>query len=168
VLIAVAVGTTYFAIRVVKKLRRSISGNASPPATGLKAEASAQPVSVRDVYRLGTFDFLQYSPCYSQGDQLRAPNLKLAYNLALTSNMSLSVTHMALGQLQTSPNHCRVHMGHLTRPTRHLAVARCPRPGTAGRTRLGSPYCSGRVHHWLKVKNPAAPAMTREAEEGWS
>ncbi len=31
--------------------------------------------------------------------------------------------------------------------------------------RLGSPYRSGRVAHWLKIKNPAAPAVTREAED---
>jgi len=29
-------------------------------------------------------------------------------------------------------------------------------------------YRSGRVNHWLKVKNPAAPAVRREAEEDWS
>ncbi len=33
--------------------------------------------------------------------------------------------------------------------------------------RLGSPYRSGRVDHWLKIKNPAAPAVRREAEEDW-
>jgi bifunctional non-homologous end joining protein LigD len=33
--------------------------------------------------------------------------------------------------------------------------------------RLGSPYRSGRADHWLKVKNPAAPAVRREAEEDW-
>ncbi len=33
--------------------------------------------------------------------------------------------------------------------------------------RLGSSYRSGRVTHWLKIKNPAAPAVTREAEEDW-
>ena len=33
--------------------------------------------------------------------------------------------------------------------------------------RLGSPYRSGRVDHWLKVKNPIAPAVKREAEEDW-
>jgi bifunctional non-homologous end joining protein LigD len=32
--------------------------------------------------------------------------------------------------------------------------------------RLGSPYRAGRSAHWLKVKNPAAPAVKREAEEG--
>jgi ATP-dependent DNA ligase len=32
---------------------------------------------------------------------------------------------------------------------------------------LGSPYRSGRVDHWLKIKNPAAPAVKREAEEDW-
>ena len=31
--------------------------------------------------------------------------------------------------------------------------------------RLGSPYISGRSQHWIKSKNPAAPAVKREAEE---
>jgi bifunctional non-homologous end joining protein LigD len=34
--------------------------------------------------------------------------------------------------------------------------------------RLGSPYSSGRSRDWVKVKNPAAPAAEREAEEDWS
>jgi ATP-dependent DNA ligase len=34
--------------------------------------------------------------------------------------------------------------------------------------RLGYPYRSGRVNHWLKIKNPAAPAVKREAEEDWA
>ncbi|HEY2533738.1 MAG TPA: hypothetical protein VGJ20_38420 [Xanthobacteraceae bacterium] len=34
--------------------------------------------------------------------------------------------------------------------------------------RLGSLYRSGRSKQWLKVKNPAAPAVKREAEEDWS
>jgi bifunctional non-homologous end joining protein LigD len=34
--------------------------------------------------------------------------------------------------------------------------------------RLGSPYRSGRADCWLKVKNPAAPAVTREADEEWN
>ena len=33
--------------------------------------------------------------------------------------------------------------------------------------RLGSVYRAGRVEHWLKIKNPAAPAVRREAEENW-
>jgi bifunctional non-homologous end joining protein LigD len=33
--------------------------------------------------------------------------------------------------------------------------------------RLGSSYRSGRSPHWLKIKNPKAPAVTREAEEDW-
>ena len=33
--------------------------------------------------------------------------------------------------------------------------------------RLGSPYRAGRSAHWLKVKNPAAQAVKREAEEEW-
>ena len=34
--------------------------------------------------------------------------------------------------------------------------------------RLGSTYRSGRVDHWLKIKNPKAPAVTSEAEEDWA
>jgi bifunctional non-homologous end joining protein LigD len=33
--------------------------------------------------------------------------------------------------------------------------------------RLGSRYRSGRSTDWLKFKNPAAPAVKREAEEDW-
>jgi hypothetical protein len=33
--------------------------------------------------------------------------------------------------------------------------------------RLGSRYVSGRTRDWLKFKNPAAPAVKREAEEDW-
>ena len=33
--------------------------------------------------------------------------------------------------------------------------------------RLGSRYRSGRSPDWLKFKNPAAPAVNREAEEDW-
>jgi len=33
--------------------------------------------------------------------------------------------------------------------------------------RLGSSYRSGRSPQWMKVKNPKAPAVKREAEEDW-
>jgi bifunctional non-homologous end joining protein LigD len=33
--------------------------------------------------------------------------------------------------------------------------------------RLGSRYVSGRTRDWLKLKNPDAPAVKREAEEDW-
>jgi ATP-dependent DNA ligase len=44
------------------------------------------------------------------------------------------------------------------------------KPGCEGivSKRLGSPYRSGRVDNWIKVKNPKAPAVTREAEEDWA
>ena len=34
--------------------------------------------------------------------------------------------------------------------------------------RRDSPYSSGRSRHWIKSKNPCAPAVKREAEEDWS
>jgi bifunctional non-homologous end joining protein LigD len=40
--------------------------------------------------------------------------------------------------------------------------------GGIGSKRIGSLYRSGRSPHWIKVKNPKAPAVTREAEEDWS
>ena len=33
--------------------------------------------------------------------------------------------------------------------------------------RLGSIYRRGRSPYWIKVKNPNAPAVKREAEEDW-
>jgi bifunctional non-homologous end joining protein LigD len=34
--------------------------------------------------------------------------------------------------------------------------------------RLGSPYRGGRSAHWLKIKNPDAPAVRRLEEEDWA
>jgi bifunctional non-homologous end joining protein LigD len=34
--------------------------------------------------------------------------------------------------------------------------------------RLGSRYQSGRSGDWVQIKNPAAPAVRREAEEDWN
>jgi bifunctional non-homologous end joining protein LigD len=34
--------------------------------------------------------------------------------------------------------------------------------------RLGSPYRAGRSNHWLKIKNPTAPAVRRLEEEDWN
>jgi hypothetical protein len=51
----------------------------------------------------------------------------------------------------------------------HLSI-NCPgrmSPRTMPSKQLGSPYRSGRSPHWVKVKNPKAPAVKREAEEDW-
>lgn len=34
--------------------------------------------------------------------------------------------------------------------------------------RVGSSYRSGRADCWVKIKNPAAPAVRWEAEEAWN
>jgi bifunctional non-homologous end joining protein LigD len=34
--------------------------------------------------------------------------------------------------------------------------------------RQDRPYQSGRSKHWIKIKNPNSPAMTRAAEVDWS
>jgi bifunctional non-homologous end joining protein LigD len=34
--------------------------------------------------------------------------------------------------------------------------------------RVSSPYRGGRSVHWLKIKNPAAPAVRRLEEEDWT
>ena len=33
--------------------------------------------------------------------------------------------------------------------------------------RSSDPVCGHDLLHWVKVKNPNAPAVTREAEEDW-
>jgi bifunctional non-homologous end joining protein LigD len=48
---------------------------------------------------------------------------------------------------------------------RHACVLGCE--GIVSK-RLGSAYRSGRVGCWVKVKNPAALAVTREAKEDWN
>jgi len=50
-----------------------------------------------------------------------------------------------------------------------LSLAKACKLGCEGivSKRLGSPYRSGRSKYWVKVKNPKAPAVKREAEEDW-
>jgi bifunctional non-homologous end joining protein LigD len=58
---------------------------------------------------------------------------------------------------------------HLEHPETALVFANAPKLGVEGvvSKRLGSRYRSGRSRDWLKFKNPAAPAVRREAEEDW-
>ena len=59
--------------------------------------------------------------------------------------------------------------GHLEHPDGALVFAHACKMGLEGivSKRLGSRYRSGRSPDWLKFKNPAAPAVKREAEEDW-
>jgi hypothetical protein len=50
---------------------------------------------------------------------------------------------------------------------RHTLICIAVVTGCIVSKRLGSPYRSGRFRHWVKSKNPAAPAAKREAEEDW-
>ena len=58
---------------------------------------------------------------------------------------------------------------HLEQPDGALVFAHACKMGVEGivSKRLGSRYRSGRSPDWLKFKNPAAPAVKREAEEDW-
>src|SRR5262245_26983840 len=58
---------------------------------------------------------------------------------------------------------------HKRRPTAVCSPMPC-KMGLEGivSKRLGSRYRSGRSPDWLKMKNPNAPAVKREAEEDWS
>ena len=63
---------------------------------------------------------------------------------------------------------CRFN-AHLTHPGDIVFHHAC-KMGLEGivSKRLGSAYRSGRTSDWLKFKNPAAPAVKREAEEDWA
>jgi bifunctional non-homologous end joining protein LigD len=58
---------------------------------------------------------------------------------------------------------------HLAHPEGDIVFAHACKMGLEGivSKRLGSRYRSGRSPDWLKFKNPAAPAVKREAEKDW-
>ena len=58
---------------------------------------------------------------------------------------------------------------HLEHPEGDVVFQHACKMGLEGivSKRLGSHYRSGRSPDWLKFKNPAAPAVKREAEEDW-
>jgi bifunctional non-homologous end joining protein LigD len=61
----------------------------------------------------------------------------------------------------------RAGVEHLEHPEGHVVFREACKLGAEGivSKRLGSRYRSGRSPDWLKFKNPAAPAVKREAEE---
>jgi bifunctional non-homologous end joining protein LigD len=58
---------------------------------------------------------------------------------------------------------------HLDKEDGPLVFHHACKPGLEGivSKRRDSPYSSGRSRHWVKSKNPNAPAVKREAEEDW-
>jgi hypothetical protein len=58
---------------------------------------------------------------------------------------------------------------HLAHPDGEVVFRHACKMGLEGivSKRLGSVYRSGRSPDWLKMKNPTAPAVKREAEEDW-
>ena len=58
---------------------------------------------------------------------------------------------------------------HLDEEDGPLVFAHACKMGLEGivSKRKDSPYRSGRSPHWIKSKNPTAPAVKREAEEDW-
>jgi bifunctional non-homologous end joining protein LigD len=70
--------------------------------------------------------------------------------------------------LRKSPPGVRLNE-HLEHPEGDVVFRHACKMGLEGivSKRLGSRYRSGRSPDWLKFKNPAAPAVRREAEEDW-
>jgi bifunctional non-homologous end joining protein LigD len=73
-----------------------------------------------------------------------------------------------LARLLRSPHHGLVFNEHFSGDGAIIFKHAC-KFGCEGivSKRLGSSYRSGRSQHWIKVKNPKAPAVKREAEEEW-
>jgi len=78
------------------------------------------------------------------------------------SDPRLYHAHVARNRQTVSRSMSTTPVMVLSTLARSAAKARCE--GTMSK-RLGSPYRSGRSANWIKVKNPTAPAVTREAEE---
>jgi hypothetical protein len=81
-----------------------------------------------------------------------------------------------LGLVQTLASCCCCKAGagvrlneHLAHPDGEVVFRHACKMGLEGivSKRLGSRYRSGRSPDWLKMKNPDAPAVKREAEEDW-
>jgi bifunctional non-homologous end joining protein LigD len=70
--------------------------------------------------------------------------------------------------LRRSPPGVRLNE-HLVHPQGHVVFHHACKLGAEGivSKRLGSRYRSGRSQDWLKFRNPAAPAVKREAEDDW-
>ena len=85
--------------------------------------------------------------------------------MVLSGRIGLSAcTHM-----KPRPYPTQVAGASSTRPNASSRVRAACRLGCEGivSKRLGSPYGSGRSKYWMKVKNPKAPAVSREVEEDW-
>ena len=60
---------------------------------------------------------------------------------------------------------CKLGLEGIVSNRKDSAVSK--RKDSAVSKRKDSAYRSGRSRHWIKSKNPAAPAVKREAEEDW-
>ena len=100
---------------------------------------------------LYAFDLIEFD-----GDDLRREPLAVR-----KATLASLLTHAALGLRLNE------HMDEANGP---LVFAHACKLGLEGivSKRRNSPYRSGRSPDWIKSKNPAAPAVRREAEEDWS
>jgi bifunctional non-homologous end joining protein LigD len=97
---------------------------------------------------LFAFDLLELD-----GEDLRSPDWDAQTQAGPT------VRHVGSGL------HLSEHLhGHGTEIFEHACKLGCEGSVSKG---VGSRYVSVRADNWIKVKNPAAPAVRREAEEDW-
>ena len=81
----------------------------------------------------------------------------------------IEVRKATLASILRKPRHGVRLNEHLEHPDGLAVFQHACQMGLEGivSKRLGSRYRSGRSLDWLKFKNPAAPAVKREAEEEW-
>jgi hypothetical protein len=96
------------------------------------------------------------------------PNFKLRF-LVGTHTGELEIFDSQAHQICAGKDHTGADISHIvydpdSKVNKHACAQGCE--GIASK-RLGSPY-SGRAGCWIKVKNPAAPAVRHEAEEEWN
>jgi ATP-dependent DNA ligase len=94
-------------------------------------------------------------PCQAPGWRRPAPGANRRAQRALAELLRQTCDGIALNQH---------FIGDSAVVLKHACSLRCE--GIVSK-RIGSPYRSGRADCWLKVKNPAVPAVRREAEEDW-
>jgi bifunctional non-homologous end joining protein LigD len=83
--------------------------------------------------------------------------------------LRLSIAKRKLAKLVTRSAHLGIVLNEHYEGDGEIVFKHACKLGCEGivSKRLGSMYRSGRSPHWVKVKNPKAPAVRREAEEDW-
>ena len=99
----------------------------------------------------------------------------MAVNFAMKTHIICPPDNVQLGQaVDVTVNYLRAHPEKRQVSAASMAIVALtkafplPQVTASPHARWPPPYRGGRSDHWIKVKNPAAPAVRRLEEEDWN